>query len=336
MRRSSRGSRSVRRGECARDGSGPRIRRAASRSTPPWPPRPSPGRTRTLQDTGCSARARDRVQLDMTDRRSRRTRAGLQSGRSLNACTETATAEQPEAAVRDRSRNQPRSRERRRRASPHVSRADMLGITKPSRQRNPARYRIEAARARRAPTRNRRREARPVLARRRPRRGPKAEGRSLFQSDARATECRWTTRPLGVGHPARTPTAFSYVAMTTRSDAWARVRKAPRRQPALRRRIDAKSTATYAGAATGLSTVSLRDRRAASCHDTTRSRGKEVRTMNWPHHAGEGAASRFEHRRQVSTLITRTFPHDVPTTSRNTCVPLREVLAEFGGRSPSL
>ena len=164
----------------------------------------------------------------LTDRRSRRTRAGLQSGRSLNACTETATAEQPEAAVRDRSRNQPRSRERRRRASPHVSRADMLGITKPSRQRNPARYRIEAARARRAPTRNRRREARPVLARRRPRRGPKAEGRSLFQSDARATECRWTTRPLGVGHPARTPTAFSYVAMTTRSGAWARVRKAPR------------------------------------------------------------------------------------------------------------
>ena len=65
---------------------------------------------------------------------------GLPSGRLLDACTETGPAEQPEAAVRGRSRNQPRSRERRRRTSPHARRTEMLGIRRPSRHRNPASY----------------------------------------------------------------------------------------------------------------------------------------------------------------------------------------------------
>ena len=56
------------------------------------------------------------------------------------------------------------------------------------------------ARARRATTQDGRREALPVLARCRTRRGAKAEGRSSFQSDARAAGCRWKTRPSDVTH----------------------------------------------------------------------------------------------------------------------------------------
>ena len=79
-----------------------------------------------------------------TDRRIRRGRPGLPSGRSLDACTETGAAEQPEAAARARSPNHLQSHERRRRASPHARRAEMFGISRPNRHRNPATYRIEA------------------------------------------------------------------------------------------------------------------------------------------------------------------------------------------------
>ena len=79
-----------------------------------------------------------------TGQRIRRGPPGLPSGRSLDACTGTGAAEQPEAAARARSPNQLRSRERRRRASPHARRAEMLGISSPSRHRNPATYRVEA------------------------------------------------------------------------------------------------------------------------------------------------------------------------------------------------
>ena len=75
---------------------------------------------------------------------SRCRRSGLPSTGSLDASTQPGAAEQPEAVVRGRSRNQPRSRERRRRASPHARRAEMLGISRPSRQTNPATYRVEA------------------------------------------------------------------------------------------------------------------------------------------------------------------------------------------------
>lgn len=66
----------------------------------------------------------------------------MSSDRSLDACAQSSATEQTEA-VRTRFRNQPRSRESRRRASPHARRAEILGVYRPSRQRNPATYRRE-------------------------------------------------------------------------------------------------------------------------------------------------------------------------------------------------
>ena len=106
--------------------------------------------------------------------------------------------------------NQPRSCERRRRTRPRRRRAEMLGISRPSPQRNRRRTVSRPALARRAPTRDRRREALQALVRRRSRRGQKAEGRSSFQSDARASGCRRTSCSSGVGDPARMLAEISY------------------------------------------------------------------------------------------------------------------------------
>ena len=103
------------------------------------------------------------------------------------------------------------------------------------------------ARARRARTRDHRREALPALARRRSRRGPKAESGSLFQSDARTTGCRRAIRPSGVGDPAKMPGGISHGDGLARWAARTGHRRARCRQPVIfPRRIDDWSGTTCA------------------------------------------------------------------------------------------
>ena len=80
----------------------------------------------------------------MTDRRSRRAWSGLQSDRSLDTSTETATADQPEAAVCGGDSAISPGVVKGRYASPHTRRAELLGIGRSSPPRNQATYRIEA------------------------------------------------------------------------------------------------------------------------------------------------------------------------------------------------
>ena len=103
------------------------------------------------------------------------------------------------------------------------------------------------ARARRAQTPNRRREALRAPARRGSRRGPKAEGRSSLHSDARAAGCRRAIRPSDVGDPATMPAGISYGAGLARCAARNGHRRARwRLQVPLRRREDDWRRATCA------------------------------------------------------------------------------------------
>ena len=142
-----------------------------------------------------------------TDRWIHRGRQGLPSARTLDACTETGAACGIAPRVSPGGVAQAGGVPARTQGAPRRSASAGRAGTR-TRRRTGSR----PARACRAQTPYRRREALRAPARRESRRGPKAQGRSSLHCDAPAAGCRRAIRPSDTGDPPTMPAGISYGA----------------------------------------------------------------------------------------------------------------------------